>query len=253
MDRQVLDRLVSAELLYQAARGIEIKDIDKRIEEKIAQGRANFTNEQDFSKALGALDMNDAALRDYTRRDLIISSFVESAIAAKISVTDEDAKKFFDQNPDKFRRGPALRASHILIGVEPGAGETEKKAAREKAEKLRKDLKGGADFAELAKANSTCPSSKQGGDLGVFGQGQMVPEFEKAAFALKPGDISEVVETKFGYHIIKLTERKDTESVPFETAKERINEYLKGQKIGEAVSAFLATARKDAKIELLLK
>jgi peptidyl-prolyl cis-trans isomerase C len=197
--------------------------------------------------------MEEKDLRDYTRRDLIISNFVEKTILPKVTVTEADSKKFYDENPDKFSRSETVKASHILLGVDPKASAEEKKTAREKAEKLRKELAAGADFAALAKGNSTCPSSQQGGDLGYFGKGQMVPAFEKVAFSLKPGEISDVVETQFGYHIIKLTDKKGAEKVEFKEASPRIEDYLKNQKIGAAVNDFLVETRKTAKIEILLK
>jgi peptidyl-prolyl cis-trans isomerase C len=253
IDKQALQQLISAELLYQAGQKLEIKDIDKQINDKFAQGKARFPKEEDFTKAMKELDMNEKDLRDYTRRDLVISNFVEKTIIPTVKVSEEDARKFYEQNPDKFTRPESVKASHILIGVDAKASAEEKKAAREKAEKLRKELAGGADFAVLAKGNSTCPSAQQGGDLGSFGKGQMVPAFEQAAFALKPGEISDVVETQFGYHIIKLTEKKAAEKVDFKEARPRIEEFLKNQKIGAAVNEYIETARKTAKIDVLLK
>jgi len=253
MDKQALQQLISAELLYQSGQKLEVKDIDKLIEEKLVQGKARFNSEQDFTKAIKELEMDEKDLREYTRRDLIISNFVEKTIVPKAVVTAADTKKFYDENPDKFTRSESVKASHILIGVDPKASADEKKTAREKIDKLRKELAGGADFAALAKGSSTCPSSQQGGDLGFFGKGQMVPAFEKAAFALKPGEISDVVETQFGYHIIKLTEKKSAEKVEFKEASPRIEDYLKNQKVGAAVNDYLVEIKKNAKIEILLK
>lgn len=250
---QALGQLTSAELLYQAGQKLEIKDLDKQVEERIGQGKARFGSAGDFEKAVRALDMTESDLRDYTRRDITISNFIQQSIAAKVSVSDEESKQFYDQNSDKFSQSEKIRASHILIGVDPKATDGEKKKAREKAEKLLQQVKAGADFAALAKSDSTCPSSQQGGDLGFFEKGQMVPPFEQAAFALKPGEISDVVETRFGYHIIKLTDRKNAETVAYKDAKARIDEYLKGQKVSDAVNAYLDEARKTAKIEILLK
>ena len=252
-EKQALTQLVSAELLYQAGQKLEIKDLDKQVDDKLAQGKAKFTSAEDFTKAMKDMDMGEKDLRDYTRRDLIITNFIEKTIAPTVKVSEEDARKFYEQNADKFTRPETVKASHILLGVDEKAGAEEKKKAREKAEKLRKELAGGADFAALAKANSTCPSSQQGGDLGYFAKGQMVPAFEKAAFALKPGEISDVVETQFGYHIIKLTDKKAAEKVDFKETRPRIEEYLKNQKVGAAVNDYLTEARKSAKIELLLK
>ena len=252
-EKQALTQLISAELLYQAGQKLEIKDLEKQVDDKFAQGKAKFAKSEDFAKAMKEMDMEEKDLRDYTRRDLIITNFVEKNIIPKVKVSEEDARKFYDENPDKFTRPETVKASHILLGVDPKASAEEKKAAREKAEKLHKELKAGADFAALAKVNSTDSSSQQGGDLGYFAKGQMVPDFEKVAFALKPGEISDVVETPFGYHIIKLVEKKPTEKVDFKDVKPRIEEFLKNQKVGAAVNDYLEEARKTGKIEMLLK
>jgi peptidyl-prolyl cis-trans isomerase C len=253
LDKKLVDQIVSAELLYQTARKQEVKDLDKQVDAKMAQARSRFPSEADFVKAIGDLDMSEKDLREYTRRDVLIANFVNSTITAKITVSEEECKKFYDQNIDKFHQDERVRASHILCGVDAKASAEEKKKAREKAEKLRKELAAGADFAKLAKENSSCPSSKQGGDLGFFGKGQMVKPFEEAAFALKPGEISNVVETPYGYHIIKQTERASADSVPFNVARPKIEEFLKGQKVSAAVGDFVAELRKTAKIEILLK
>lgn len=253
LERQAINQLISAEILYQAGQKLELKDLEKQIEAKLVEGKAKFANEKDFVKAINELDMTEADLREYTKKDLVISHFVETKIVSKVTVTEAEARAFYDQNADKFKRGETLRASHILIGVDAKASAEEKAKARAKADKVRKDLAGGADFATLAKEQSTCPSSKQGGGLGYFGKGQMVAPFETAAFNLKPGELSDVVETKFGYHVIKLLEKKGEEAIPFTTARSRIEEYLKNQKNGNAVGEYLSEARKSAKVELFIK
>lgn len=253
LDKQAVEQLVSAELLYQAAAKTELKDLDKQIDAKLAQGKARFKDEQDFKKAIKELEMDEKDLREYTRRDLLISRFVETAFVSKAVVPETEVRAFYDKNLDKFKQNESVKASHILIGVDSKATVEEKTKAREKAEKLRKELAGGADFGTLAKGNSTCPSSQQGGDLGFFGKGQMVPAFETAAFALKPGEISDVVETQFGYHIIKLMEKNPAATADYKDVKAKIEEFLKGQKVNESIQKFLEETKKTAKIELLLK
>src|SRR6266702_127844 len=253
LDKEAVEQLISAELLYQAAAKLEITDLDKQIDAKIALGKARFKDEQEFAKAIKDLEMNEKDLREYTRRDLLISRFVETTFVSKAAVSEAEIRSFYDNNQDKFKRDESVKASHILIGVDSAASAEDKKKAREKAEKLRKDLAGGAEFAALAKEYSTCPSSKQGGDLGFFGKGQMVPSFEKAAFALKHGEISNVVETQFGYHVIKLTEKKPAVTTDFNEVKAKIEEFLKGQKVNEAIQKYLAETKKTAKIEILMK
>jgi peptidyl-prolyl cis-trans isomerase C len=249
----IITQLTSAELLYQGAQKLEIKDLDSQIEAKMSQGKKRFKSEQEFEKAIKEMNITPAELKEYTRRDVLISNFIQSTIVSKIKVSEDEIKKFYDQNIDKFKKDETVKASHILIGIDSKSTDADKKKAREKAEKLRKEIAGGADFNELAKGNSTCPSSQQGGDLGYFGKGQMVPEFEKAAFSMKKGDVSDVVETKFGFHIIKVTDKKSAETIELKDAKPRLEDFLKGQKVNAAVNEYLADARKKAKIEVLVK
>jgi peptidyl-prolyl cis-trans isomerase C len=253
LEKQAVDQLVFLELLYQAGNKLEIKDLDKRVADNVAQGKAQYANAQDFIKAMSEAEMDEKGLVENIRRNVVITNFVEKTITPKVVVSEEDSRKFYDQNPDKFSRPESIKASHILLGIDQKASADDKKKSREKAEKLHKELAGGADFAALAKANSTCPSSQQGGDLGYFGKGQMVPAFEKVAFGLKQGEISDVVETQFGYHIIKLTEKKAADKIDYKEVLPRIEEYLKGQKVNAAVNTYVAEARKTAKIEILLK
>lgn len=250
-EEAALDQLISAELLYQAGRKTEIKDLDKQVDEKVSQNKAKFPSTEEFEKALKSVEMTEKDLKEFTRKDVVISNFIEKNIAEKTKVTEADAKKFYDDNPDKFKQEPSVKASHILCGVEASATAEEKKKAKEKAEALLKRIKAGEDFATLAKSESTCPSSKQGGDLGFFSKGQMVAPFEKAAFALKPGEVSDVVETQFGYHIIKLTEKKEGGTIKFDEVKEKIENYLKNLKIQKAIGEYLVELKGKAKIEKL--
>jgi peptidyl-prolyl cis-trans isomerase C len=251
-EMQALNQLISSELLFQASQKLEIKDLDKQAENKLAEIKKRFPDPKDYDRELQKIGVDEKGLLESTRRDLSIAYFVNTKIASQINVSEEEIKKFYDQNPDKFRQEEMVRASHILIGIDNKAGVEEKRAAREKAEKLHKELVNGADFAKLAKDNSTCPSSKQGGDLGYFGKGKMVPQFEQAAFALQPGGLSAVVETRFGYHIIKLADRKKAETISFSAARKKIEDYLRSQKTNAAIETFVGEARKNAKIDVLL-
>ena len=120
-----------------------------------------------------------------------------------IAVSEADARAYFDAHPDEFKMPERVHASHILVKVDPNASDASKAESRKKLEGIKARLDGGEDFAKLAEENSDCPSSAKGGDLGFFTRGQMVAPFEEAAFALNPGDTSDVVETRFGFHLIK--------------------------------------------------
>ena len=245
-----LEQLISAELLYQESSKHEPKDLDKQIADKIAQNRAKFSTEADFDKALKGVDMTMKDMQEFTRKDIMISNFIDKQIADKITVTEADALKFYEDNKEKYFKKPeSARASHILIGVDEKAPAEERKKGKEKAEALLKRVKAGEDFAALAKSDSTCPSASQGGDLGSFGRGQMVAPFEKAAFGLKVGEVSEVVETQFGYHIIKLTDKQEASTEKFATVKAKILEYLKRERTQKSVIELVISLKAAGKIE----
>jgi len=251
-EKQVLNQLITTELLFQESQKLNIKDLDKQVEAKLVQLKNRFPDSEKYAKELENIGLDEKVFTDSVRRDLSIAYLVNTKIAPAITVSDEEIKKFYDQNPDKFRQEEQVRASHILIGVDAKAGAEAKKAARDKAEKLHAELLNGGDFAILARENSTCPSSKQGGDLGFFSRGKMVPQFEQAAFALEPGGLSNVVESPYGYHIIKVSELKKAGTTPFLAARNKIEEYLKTQKTNSAIDIFVGEVRKNAKIDVLL-
>lgn len=250
--KAALDQLIFADLIYQQGLLSPPADLDKQIEFKMAQNKSKFASPAEFEAALKDSDITEKDLTEISRKDIVISNYIETKIVPAITVTDEEIMKFYDENKGQLGEEPQVKASHILIGVDASATPEVKAKTREKAEAIRMEVKGGKDFAAAAKADSTCPSKEQGGDLGFFGKGQMVPAFEQAAFALQPGEISDVVETQFGYHIIKLTEKKDAEAPKFEEIKEKIAEFLKGQKTQKAVFDHVTKLRAESKVEILL-
>ena len=127
-----------------------------------------------------------------------------------------------------------------------------KQQALKKAQETLAKLKQGEDFAKLATENSSCPSKEKGGDLGAFPRGQMTPEFEKSAFSLKPGEMSDIVETEFGYHIIKTTEKSDAGITPFKDVKSILVEGLKKQKISQIILEKIETEKKNKKVEIFI-
>ena len=249
----VLNQLVQAELMYQLSQKTPVAESSKKVDDAVARLRGRFKSDEEFRTGLAQQDLTEKELRELIRRNVVIENHVEQTIASKIVVSDQEVREFYDKNPETFSMPEQVRASHILIMVDAKTGEAEKKAVRAKVDELLKQVKSGADFAKLAQENSGCPSSKQGGDLGYFSKGQMVKPFEDAAWAMKPGEISDVVETQFGYHIIKVTEKRAKDKMPFDALKGRIQESLKQRKIGEQVNATLDAVKKAAKIELFLK
>jgi len=147
-----------------------------------------------------------------------------------------------------FTQGEQVAARHILISLEDLDTEAEREEARQRAESVREHLLAGEDFAELAREVSEGPSAANGGDLGTFGRGQMVPAFEEAAFSLDVNEISDVVESQFGYHVLQVTDKIEPRTVGFDEMKERIVGYLKEQRQGPAVQAYVADLKDTAEI-----
>jgi len=220
------------------------EEVIGRIKEMASQQQPPLSLE-DFKALIEAYGQNFDETKQYIRRALTYQKLMEAQWAGKINVTADDAKKYYSENAPQLEE---IRASHILIKSDTAdpdtdPNETEAKAEA-KAQDLLKQIKAGADFAELAKANSACPSAAKGGDLGFFARGRMVPAFEKAAFELKVGQVSDIVKTRFGYHIIKLTDRKDT----FEQFKDEILKTLLQKRRSEFAMRYIELLKAGANI-----
>jgi peptidyl-prolyl cis-trans isomerase C len=250
--RGVLDRLVLQQVLLQEvqARKVDVPatDVDARVNEL----QQRFPSADEFGKALTQRGMSLDKLKADLRNDLAINKMIETEVTPKIAVTDQDVKDYYDKNPDQFKQPESVRASHILIKVDQTATDAQKNDARAKIDDVLKQVKAGGDFAELAKKHSQDGSAAQGGDLNYFQKGQMVPPFETAAWALTPGQVSAVVETQFGFHIIKLTDKKIERVVPLAEVNVRLAEFLKQRKGQEMANAFVEAVKAKSKIEILL-
>jgi peptidyl-prolyl cis-trans isomerase C len=249
---QVLDRLVDEELLYQEAQKRKLAAGKEDVDAEIAKARTQFPTPQAFAEALANNRLTEEGLRTLLGRNLSIQALVEKGIAAGLAVPDAEVREFYAANQESFEIPEQVRARHILVEFDEQDDDAAKKAKRAKIEGLLAQLKGGASFEDLARANSDCPSAAEGGDLGFFGRGQMVPAFDEAVFALKPGETSGVIETEYGYHVVRLEERKAAGMVPEKEAAPQITEYLRSQKTEAAVEALLEELRKASTIEKLL-
>lgn len=190
------------------------------------------------------------------QQDLMISNFLatqylQKVIIDKVTVSEAKARSYYKEHSDVFKTPETIRARHILIKTEPSASEEDKKKLKAKAEEVIAKLKKGDDFAKLASEVSDDPGTKaKGGDLDFFPKGTMIPAFEEAAFALKPGEISGLVETEYGYHIIKVEEKKEALLEPYEKIKEKVKEQALQEMRKAAVTDFVEKALKNAKVEI---
>ncbi len=248
----VLDRLVESELLYQESRKKNIRVEAQSIEDRLKEIRKRFPSEAEFKKGLERMNITETEIKSQIEKGIAINSLVKTQITDKIVIPEKESKDFYDSNPQFFKQAEQVKASHILIKVKPDANETQKAEARKKIETVQKKLKNGEDFGTLAREFSEGPSRERSGDLGYFGRGQMVKPFDTAAFALKSGQVSEIVETQFGYHLIKVYDKKSATTKAYTEVKEQINQHLKQQKARQEVDLYVDGLKKDAKIEKFL-
>ncbi len=242
-------RVVDSKLLAQEAKRQGLKPDEKRIQQSLSQIEQQAGGMDAFASTLASGGMTVEQFTDMLREMDLAQELVNQKIKPGVTVSEADARKWYDEHPSAFERPEQVHARHILIKVAPDADEASKKAALEKAAQARARALKGEDFAALAKELSEGPSAKNGGDLGFFGRKQMVKPFADAAFALEPGQISEVVETRFGYHVIKVEEKRPASKQSFDEVKDRLTGFLSQQKLGEAVQAELKKLRDAAKIE----
>jgi peptidyl-prolyl cis-trans isomerase C len=254
MDRRVLDQLIQIQLMQGRATAE-----DKAAGKALAQKR--------FEEAKTRLGSEEALARQLklmgTTRDEVLLKWADSATAEvvvkrelKVSVTDDDVKKFYEDNPGRFEQPELVRASHILlVTADPKTGteftEEQKAAKRKQMEGLLKRARAGEDFAKLAKEYSEDPGSKEKGGEYKFPRGQMVPEFEAAAFTLNTNQVSDIITTRYGYHIIKLLEKIPAQKVDFAKAAPDIKEMLTQQALQKQLPDYLAKLEKEAGVEIL--
>ncbi len=252
--KAVLEQMVGTRLLYEESVAHKLTASDEDVEKAFVGMRARFQgDEAEFNKQVAASGITIADLKESIRENLSIRNLVGKEIAPTVTVSDADAQKFYDTNADRMQRPEQAQVSHILIGLKPGATDADKAAAKKKAEEVLAKVKAGGDFAQLAKDNSDDPGSKvQGGDLGWISKGQTVPEFEAAAFGLKPGETSGVVESQFGFHIIRAKDHRVAGKAPFADAKAQITSFLHDRGIAEALRKHVADLRAKAKVDIAI-
>ncbi len=249
---EVLDNLINRELLNQESKKEKIAITDQQINDKLASIKQRFKGEDEFKKMLDQIKMTEPQIKTQLKEDLAIQELINKQVVDKVNISDKDAQAYYDAHQDAFKHPAQMKASHILVKVDPKADAAQKAAAHKKIEEIQQKLKKGGDFATLAKEYSDCPSKAKGGDLGYFSKGQMVKPFEDAAMALKPGETSGIVETQFGYHIIKLTDKKPEGIMPLADVKDQVKQFLKREQIQKDLKAYLAGLEKNAKVEKLI-
>lgn len=221
---EALQNLIQQAYKTRYALEEEISIDNKLVDEVLAPIRSKFKSQEDFEKALGGESLN--AYRATIYRYLLAKKAEEVAVDEKIKVTDEQVSAYYSENSKMYIRPKRFKASHIMVKVDPASNEEERNELKKRAEELTARAKSGEDFYNLAYYNSDDRSKYVGGDLGYFHLGQTAPEFEEAIVKMSPGEISDPIKTRWGYHIVKLVEVDEPRQFSFEEAKNKIREAL---------------------------
>lgn len=251
LKENLIRKMIDDELIAQKAKAEGVALTAADIDAKLKEHKARFGNEQAFTAFLERTGQSEADVKADLERNLLREKLFEKLLAGK-EPTEEDAKKYFEENKSKYRQREQVRASHVLFKVNKNDPPEVKAAQKKKAEDVLKKAKApNADFAALAKQYSEGPTAPRGGDLGAFSRGRMVKPFEDAAFAAKPGEVVGPVETQFGFHVIKVFEKTAERQREYDEVKDSILTSLKARAKSQATRELLRQLKDEAKIEVL--
>jgi peptidyl-prolyl cis-trans isomerase C len=247
--QQVQDQLIMQELLTQKVAETGIRVESSEVDQVLNQIKTGIPEGESLEDSLAENGTTLEELKADITKDLQINKLIEAQVADIAAATDEEAAKFYAENPERFVQPERIKASHILIKFDEEETDETKAAKKAQIEAIKKRLDAGEDFAELAKTESDCPSAERGGDLGMFVREQMVPEFSDAAFALETNTVSDVVETQYGYHLIKASEKTPETVIALEDVQDRLKNMLSNNKKREAVAEYMKQLREAADVE----
>ena len=254
MEQQVLERLVQIKILLAKAGDADKAKGQETSAKRLETIKTRAGNEDALNRQLKSVGMTQEELHRRMLEEATAEAVLEREL--KITVGDADIKKFYDDNPGRFEQPEMVRASHILLTTkDPASGveltDAQKTAKHKQMEGILKRARDGEDFAKLAKDYSEDPGAKDKGGEYTFPRGQMAPEFEAAAFSMNTNQISDIVTTQFGYHILKLSEKIPAKKMELAKVNQDIKDYLKGQIVQKQLPEYMEKAKKEAGVEIL--
>jgi peptidyl-prolyl cis-trans isomerase C len=255
LEPQILDRLIMMQLLTSKATDQDKQRGKETAQKRVEELKMRSGSDDNMERQLKLVGMTMKEFEAKLTEEAVAEAVLESGLQPE--VTDAEARKFYEENPSRFEQPEMVRASHILLMTKDETGADlppeKKEAKRKQIEDLLKKARAGEDFAELAKKHSEDPGSKDKGGEYIFPRGQMVPEFEKAAFNLKTNEVSDVVTTQYGFHIIKLSEKIPAKKIAFEEIAPKIKEALKAQEMQQGLAEYVTKLREEANVQILDK
>jgi len=248
--KQVLENLILRELLYQEARRAGTRVPQGEVAAKLAELTGKLHGQEALESTLDRLGLSAPDLERQLAQGMVIDQFLAGRFSQAPS--DDEVSSYYQEHQDEFREALRLRLSHILVKIDPAGDPARKEQGRARLLALARRVSAGEDFAALAREASECSSAQSGGDLGYFLPGQLAREMEDEARFLKPGEVSGVVEDRFGLHLLQLTELRPAALLPLDQVKGKITARLREQKQMKALAPLLKRLRAAAKVEILL-
>lgn len=251
LQEKALDQAIGARLLLERSQQLDVPVTAADIDAEIAKVIEQVGGEENFKKALAAQNISEDDFRKELEKGARVNKLVEQACTGVEEPTEQEVTDFYEAHKSEYVTEPKVLCQHILVKVEDNSTSDEKSAAFEKILAIKERIAAGGNFAEEAEKNSDCPSGREGGSLGWFGPGMMVPEFDKVAFEMKKGEVSGVVTTQFGYHIIYKADEQPGGQQTLVDVHDQIKDLLRHEARGKAVDAFVAELRDKAEIEFI--
>ena len=244
-DADLLEHLIDRELILQQAIASQIKVHNRHVNDAMETLKSSFNDSTAYEQYLLNIDMTETQLIEHLRTGLMIKRFIQNEIIHTVRVSDAELNAFYSRHPEDFIRPTQVRALHMMVAV---ADEDQRADALIKMQEIQLKLAQGADFGVTALENSDCPSHAKGGDLGYFTYQQVIAPVAEVAFTLQPGQISQIVQSSMGYHLVKVIDRKTPSRVAFKDTRDKIERTIRRNKENRAIAGYLAGLRKEAEI-----
>lgn len=249
--QELLDGLIDQTLLRQKAEAIGMELADDIVEMQYIAFLNQFASPEEATAFLDEQGYTEERFKEDIYVDMLVQKLLEQELFPLAEPSESEIEEFYQGNPQYFSQPEQIKARHILISLAADATDEQRSSAEQQIRDVLVLAQGGDDFAQLAETFSQGPSASSGGDLGWFGRGQMVPPFEEAAFALAPGQVGGPVETQFGFHIIKVEDKRDASVSPLEEVRESIVDFLRQDDLPRLYDEYLGQLRETAAIEYM--
>lgn len=252
IQRTVLDRLIATELVNQRARALELAASPEEVEERLEAMRSEVGSPEDFRLMLTVRNLTESLLREQLGQQIAAEKVIDAEVFANMEISDEEVRSYYEEHREELTTEEQVHVRHIVVRLRPDMTEEERSAAREKIDSVKTRLDAGEDFEDLAVERSEDSAAASGGDLGWLARSEVGGPFQVVAFSLSEGEVSEVVATDHGYHIIEVLGRKPEAIMPLAEARPMILERLRDQRLPAAVRGYIAGLRESAEVETFL-